>query len=69
MIIETERQYEATKEWLERFERSLRYYEIEATHLSPRMLQLMKDAQRSTIADLRAELAEYEARQRGKATA
>lgn len=62
-MITNERQYKITRAAAERFEKALAGFDGEAadrTDVHPRILQAEKDALKSQLADLRAEIAAYE---------
>lgn len=66
-MIANERQYRITKAAASRFAQALEAQD-KATHLSPQAQRLMREAIESQLADLQAELADYEALRGGQAS-
>jgi DNA-binding Xre family transcriptional regulator len=62
-MIENERQYHVTKQRIAQFEAALASQQAtpRPAHLSPRLHQAMRESIASQLADLRQEVAEYEA--------
>ena len=67
-MITNKRQYRITKAEAERFEQALAHSTEQGTHLHPRMRQAMQEGLESQLADLREQLAEYEALRNGRIT-
>lgn len=67
-MITNERQYRITKAAVERFEDALAHGHEQGVHLHPRLQQAMQESLESQIAELREELAEYEALRSGRVT-
>ncbi|MCX6022438.1 MAG: hypothetical protein NTZ05_12055 [Chloroflexi bacterium] len=68
-MIENDLQYSITNEEAERFEVAIREYMAFKSDLHPRLRQGVLDGMQSILDELREEMADYKARQRGKATA
>jgi hypothetical protein len=64
-VIANADEYRITKEEAQRFEEALAAVEMENQDLAPRLRQAMREGLESQLQDLRAELAEYEARVKG----
>lgn len=70
-MIKNERQYRITRTQAEKFKRALEQLaqrEAERSHIDPLLRQAEEDGMRSILADLRAELSEYEALKSGAYT-
>ncbi len=64
-MIANERQYRITKAWLERFEEGLTHADEAAAGLDPILLGAMRDQYAGQVAELREQLAHYDALQAG----
>ncbi len=64
-MIANERQYRMTKAWLERFEEGLTYADEAAAGLDPLLQGAMRDQYTGQVAELREQLAHYDALQAG----
>lgn len=64
-MITNERQYRITKNWLARFEQARASAEEQTTNLHPRARRAFRDQYESQIAELRTDLADYEALRHG----
>lgn len=61
MMIKNEQQYQNTKEWLRRFEKSVAEFDNnEDLKADPKRCQLHRDSYQSQVDELKAEIAEYE---------
>jgi ribosome-binding protein aMBF1 (putative translation factor) len=67
-MITNERQYRITKAEVKRFEHAITSGREQETHLHPRLQQAIRESLESQIAELREELAEYEALRSGHVT-
>ena len=67
-MITNERQYRITKAEVQRFERALTHGDEQSAHLYPRLRQAMHEGLESQLAELREQLAEYEALRNGQIT-
>jgi hemerythrin superfamily protein len=61
MMIKNEQQYQNTKEWLRRFEKSVAEFDSnEDLKADPKRWKLHRDSYQSQVDELKAEIAEYE---------
>lgn len=65
-MITNDRHYGITSTAAREFEEALARLDVVEAHRPPEMRQLMRDAMESQLADLREELAEYDARRAGR---
>ena len=67
-MITNERQYRITKAEAERFEGALAKADVQGAHLDSRLSKAMREGLESQLAELREQMAEYEALRSGRVT-